>query len=66
MEVIKMTEARKQEIITALNTIVKTFVPSTDEPVLTYFGLISSYNKANLNPELVGGGWARDNGINLA
>lgn len=56
-----MTSERKNEIITTLQTIVDTFVPTDKEPTLTYFGLVSRYNKSGQNVELIGGDWAAEN-----
>lgn len=60
-----MTDVREQEIVTTLQNIVDTFIPTKDEPVLTYFGLISRYNQTGQNTELIGGDWAKDHGFDL-
>ncbi len=56
-----MTEERKQEIITVLQSIYDTFEPTKEEPELTMFGLISRYNATGQNAELIGGQWVREN-----
>jgi len=60
-----MTAEREQQIVTALQTIVDAFEPSDGELELTMFGLISRYNAAHDNPELIGGDWAEAHGFNL-
>ncbi len=60
-----MTEGRKQEILTILQSIIDDFTPTSDEPYLTMFGLISRYNETGENAELIGGDWVTENGINL-
>lgn len=60
-----MTDERKQEIITALQSIHDEFTPTENEPKLTMFVLISRYNATGKNAELIGGNWAKENGFNL-
>lgn len=60
-----MTDTRKQEIISDLQLIVNSFVPTLEEPKITMFYVISTYNATGSNAELIGGSWARQNGINL-
>lgn len=60
-----MTEQRKQEIISAMQSSVDSFVPIEGEPQLTMFGLISRYNVTGNNAELIGGDWAAENGFDL-
>lgn len=61
MEVLKLNETRKQEIIGNLQSIYDNFQPSEDEPDLTMFSLISKYNSQYENTELIGGMWVREN-----
>lgn len=56
---------REQEIKAKLQSIVDAFKATREEPVLTYFGLISRYNAQHPNPELIGGDWAREHGFEL-
>lgn len=65
MEVTNMTTEREQEIVKALQIIVSAFQPTEEEPVLSYFGLISRYNATGQNRELVGGDFALSHGFNL-
>ena len=60
-----MTKEREQQIVSALHAIADTFEPTETEPELTMFGLISRYNAAHDNPELIGGDWAEAHGFNL-
>ena len=60
-----MTPEREQEIIAALQAIVGDFEPTANEPMLTYFGLISRYNATGANVELIGGDWAKEHGFDL-
>jgi hypothetical protein len=46
--------------------IVDNFAPSDEEQELTMFGLISEYNAAYDNPELIGGAWVREHVPELA
>jgi len=61
-----LTEQRKTQIISCLNVIVDNFAPSDEEQELTMFGLISEYNAAHDNPELIGGAWVREHVPELA
>lgn len=56
-----MTEQRKQEIISKLQSIYDDFLPTEDEPEMTMFGLISRYNATDQNIELIGGDWVVEN-----
>ena len=60
-----MTAERELQIVAALQVIVNAFEPTDDEHELTMFGLISRYNAAHSNPELIGGDWAREHGFDL-
>lgn len=61
-----MTKERKAEIIGHLRTIAEAFTPTEVEPELNMFGLISRYNRAYPNPELIGGDWVVENVPELA
>ncbi len=60
-----MTEKREQQIVAALRALVDAFEPTSEEPELTMFGLISRYNSQHDNPELIGGDWAAEHGFEL-
>lgn len=60
-----MTSEREAQIKAALQSIVNGFEPTSEEQELTMFGLISRYNDAHANPELIGGDWAREHGFDL-
>ena len=61
MEVEKMTEERKQEIISVLQGINNSFIPTEEEQELNMFNLISRYNGSGQNIELIGGQWVIEN-----
>lgn len=56
-----MTDERKQEIISILQNIYAAFASTAEELELTMFGLISRYNQAYVNIELIGGDWVIEN-----
>lgn len=59
----EMTQEREQQVATALQSIVDSFVSTEQEPQLTMFGLISRYNQTGQNAELIGGDWAEAHGF---
>ena len=61
-----MNDERKQEILVNLQIIIDNSIPAEEEQELTYFGLISGYNSQYDNQELIGGDFAKENGIKLA
>ena len=60
-----MTESRRREIISNLQSIIDSVEPEEDKEGLTMFDLISRYNQQYDNFELIGGSWAKENGFYL-